>query len=121
MFDPSRWDLQAVESCLNNYAELQEAYMDSFIGSSLRTAGETVSRGSSRVYPARMNLLTSKWDLERGIEHLTDRDQALFYLRFLAHRSQRTIARRLDLSQQHVSRLLRTLPQKIYTFLRGDE
>ncbi len=113
VFCTPQWDLHAVEKCLENYLELLEAYRTSFIGSSLRTAGETVSAGGSRTYPARVDLLTSKWDIERGLSMLSERDQAIFCLRYVGKRNQSSIASRLDLSQQHVSRLLRSLPSKI--------
>lgn len=113
VFCTPQWNLHAVEKCLENYRELLEAYRTSFIGSSLRTAGETVSAGGSRTYPARVDLLTSKWDIDRGLAMLPERDQAVFCLRYVARRNQSSIASYLDLSQQHVSRLIRSLPAKI--------
>jgi DNA-directed RNA polymerase specialized sigma24 family protein len=120
LFGASHWDLRAVENCLDNYAELQEAYRDSFLGSSLRSAGESISGGGSRVYPARMNLLTSKWDIDRGIRQLPRRDRMIVHLRYHKQRSQETVARELDVHQSTISRTLRDVSYRILKILDGD-
>ena len=50
------------------------------------------------------------------ISHLTEREQKVIYMRFFRGMTQVEIARELDISQMHVSRLLRKILEK----LRGD-
>jgi RNA polymerase sigma-B factor len=54
--------------------------------------------------------------LAKLISNLTDREQKVIYMRFFRGMTQIEIARELDISQMHVSRLLR----KILDKLRGD-
>lgn len=54
--------------------------------------------------------------LAKLISHLTDREQKVIYMRFFRGMTQIEIARELDISQMHVSRLLRKILEK----LRGD-
>jgi len=54
--------------------------------------------------------------LAKLISHLTNREQKVIYMRFFRGMTQIEIARELDISQMHVSRLLRKILEK----LRGD-
>lgn len=54
--------------------------------------------------------------LAKMLSHLTDREQKVIYMRFFRGMTQIEIAGELDISQMHVSRLLR----KILDKLRGD-
>ena len=44
--------------------------------------------------------------LQAGMEHLTPRERQLIHLRFIEELTQSEIARRMGISQMHVSRLL---------------
>jgi len=116
MFDFSRWTLYSVSQCLENYSELLEVYRASFVGSPLGIIGESMSSGM-RVYFARMNLLSTKWDLDKALTALSWRYKALFVLRYLGHCTQQEIADILECDQATASRMLQRLPQKVLTIL----
>jgi RNA polymerase sigma-B factor len=55
--------------------------------------------------------------LERAMEHLTPRERAIMAMRFYEQMSQSEIARRLGISQMHVSRLLARILEKLHRSL----
>ena len=112
------WTLEKVRRALDNYAELYELSQGGFVESNwLR---KVRSMNSVRSYPARFNLLTSKWDIERAVSQLTERYQALFYLRYWAHYTQGEIGRVLGCSRQTVAAALKKLPELILSILVSD-
>ena len=113
------WTLQKVRRCLDNYAELYELSQAGFVGSNWLREVRSVS--SVRSYPARFDLLTSKWDIEQALNQLTEHHRALFYLRYSTHYTQAEISRWLGCSQQTVSAALKKLPELILSVLRPDD
>jgi RNA polymerase sigma-B factor len=51
--------------------------------------------------------------LDRAMEHLTPRERAIMAMRFYEQMSQSEIARRLGISQMHVSRLQRAALEQL--------
>lgn len=66
------------------------------------------------------NLLEDKANLERAFEVLDRRERIIVYLRFYQSVSQAEIARRLNVSQMHVSRLQARALDKLKRFLKVD-
>jgi RNA polymerase sigma factor (sigma-70 family) len=55
--------------------------------------------------------------LERAMEHLTPRERAIMAMRFYEQMSQSEIARRLGISQMHVSRLQRAALEQLKKYV----
>jgi RNA polymerase sigma-B factor len=55
--------------------------------------------------------------LNRAMEHLTPRERAIMAMRFYEQMSQSEIARRLGISQMHVSRLQRAALEQLKKFV----
>ena len=66
-----------------------------------------------------LELLEDKANLERSFHVLDRRERIIIYLRFFENVSQTEIARRLDVSQMHVSRLQQKALDKLKRFLNG--
>ena len=64
-----------------------------------------------------MESLIDKLDLVETLECLESRERAIIDLKFYSHMSQSEIARRLGISQMHVSRLQRKALGKLKAFL----
>ncbi len=58
--------------------------------------------------------------LERAMQHLTPRERAIMAMRFYDEMSQSEIAKRLGISQMHVSRLQRAALQQLRQFLPSE-
>jgi RNA polymerase sigma-B factor len=67
---------------------------------------------------AELELLEDRANLERGFEILTGRERVILYLRFYESVSQTEIAKRLNVSQMHVSRLQQKALEKLRNFLK---
>ena len=61
--------------------------------------------------------LADRVDLELALEGVDSREQAIIYLKFYSGLSQTAIAKRLGISQMHVSRLQRTALNKLKSSL----
>ncbi|MHB0866196.1 MAG: SigB/SigF/SigG family RNA polymerase sigma factor [Thermoleophilia bacterium] len=68
-----------------------------------------------------LSLLDERLSLAGAMSTLDSREQTLLYLRFIEGRSQTEIAQRLDISQMHVSRLLRRTLKSLRQNLSGIE
>jgi RNA polymerase sigma-B factor len=55
--------------------------------------------------------------LERAMEHLTPRERSIMAMRFYEQMSQSEIARRLGISQMHVSRLQRAALEQLKKYV----
>jgi RNA polymerase sigma-B factor len=55
--------------------------------------------------------------LERAMEHLTPRERAIMAMRFYEQMSQSEIAKRLGISQMHVSRLQRAALEQLRKYV----
>jgi len=67
---------------------------------------------------AGLTLLEDKANLERAFEVLSGRERVILYLRFYENVSQTEIAKRLSVSQMHVSRLQQKALEKLKTVLQ---
>ncbi|MBC5805284.1 MAG: B/F/G family RNA polymerase sigma-70 factor [Candidatus Eremiobacter antarcticus] len=67
-----------------------------------------------------LNLLEDKANLARGFELLDRRERIILYLRFYENMSQTEVARRLNVSQMHVSRLQQRALEKLKKFLKEE-
>ena len=67
---------------------------------------------------AGLELLEDKANLERAFEALTRRERIILFLRFYESVSQTEIAKRLNVSQMHVSRLQQKALEKLKAVLR---
>jgi RNA polymerase sigma-B factor len=65
-----------------------------------------------------LELLEDRANLERGFAILSGRERVILYLRFYESVSQTEIAKRLNVSQMHVSRLQQKALEKLRNFLR---
>ena len=67
---------------------------------------------------AGLELLEDRANLERAFQVLTGRERVILYLRFYESVSQTEIAKRLNVSQMHVSRLQQKALEKLKNFLQ---
>ncbi len=67
---------------------------------------------------AALDLLEDRANLERAFEILSGRERVILYLRFYESVSQTEIAKRLNVSQMHVSRLQQKALEKLRNFLK---
>ena len=65
-----------------------------------------------------LEMLEDRANLERAFEILSGRERVILYLRFYEAVSQTEIAKRLNVSQTHVSRLQQKALEKLRVFLR---
>jgi RNA polymerase sigma-B factor len=65
-----------------------------------------------------LELLEDRANLERAFDVLSGRERVILYLRFYESVSQTEIAKRLNVSQMHVSRLQQKALEKLRTFLK---
>ena len=65
-----------------------------------------------------LELLEDRANLERAFEVLSGRERVILYLRFYESVSQTEIAKRLNVSQMHVSRLQQKALEKLRVFLK---
>ena len=80
-----------------------------------QTLADYVGRNDSA-----LELLEDRANLERAFEVLSGRERVILYLRFYESVSQTEIAKRLNVSQMHVSRLQQKALEKLRNVLRED-
>ena len=78
-----------------------------------QTLGDYVGRTDSA-----LELLEDRANLERAFEVLNGRERMILYLRFYESVSQTEVAKRLNVSQMHVSRLQQKALEKLRNFLK---
>jgi RNA polymerase sigma-B factor len=67
-----------------------------------------------------VTLVETREILQAGMEHLTPRERQLIHLRFVEELTQSEIARRLGVSQMHVSRLLEQCLARLRRTVKGS-
>jgi RNA polymerase sigma-B factor len=100
--------LNAGEDEILEAQELGQAY--SLLSLDSEVSGETDKKSQTLAdtvgaSDARLELLEDRANLERAFQELTGRERVIIYLRFYESVSQTEIAKRLNVSQMHVSRL----------------
>jgi len=112
--------LHAGEEEILEAQELGQAYsllsLDSEVSGENEKKSQTLADtvGAS---DARLELLEDRANLERAFKVLTGRERVIIYLRFYESVSQTEIAKRLNVSQMHVSRLQAKALEKLRTVL----
>jgi RNA polymerase sigma-B factor len=113
--------LNATEDEILEAQELGQAYNLLSLDTELAGEGDKKSQTLADyigVNDARLELLGDKADLERSFRVLNGRERVILYLRFYESVSQTEIAKRLHVSQMHVSRLQQKALEKLRTFLK---
>lgn len=112
--------LQAGEDEILEAQELGQAYnllsLDSEVSGDTEKKSQTLAE-TIGVTDAELELLEDRANLERAFAVLTGRERVIIYLRFYESVSQTEIAKRLNVSQMHVSRLQAKALEKLRTFL----
>ncbi len=112
--------LQAGEDEILEAQELGQAYnllsLDSEVSGDTEKKSQTLAE-TIGVTDAELELLEDRANLERAFTVLTGRERVIIYLRFYESVSQTEIAKRLNVSQMHVSRLQAKALEKLRTFL----
>lgn len=112
--------LQASEDEILEAQELGQAYnllsLDSEVSGETEKKSQTLAE-TVGVSDAELELLEDRANLERAFSVLTGRERVIIYLRFYETVSQTEIAKRLNVSQMHVSRLQAKALEKLRTFL----
>ncbi len=112
--------LRAGEDEILEAQELGQAY--NLLSLDSEVSGETDKKSQTLadtvgVSDAGLELLEDRANLERAFEVLTGRERVIIYLRFYESVSQTEIAKRLDVSQMHVSRLQAKALEKLRAVL----
>jgi RNA polymerase sigma-B factor len=112
--------LQAGEDEILEAQELGQAY--NLLSLDSEVAGESDKKSQTLadtvgVSDAGLALLEDRANLERAFHVLTGRERVIIYLRFYESVSQTEIAKRLNVSQMHVSRLQAKALEKLRTVL----
>jgi RNA polymerase sigma-B factor len=81
-------------------------------GQDSRTVAEAIGGGDPELERVEMRDV-----LDRAMEHLTPRERAIMAMRFYEQLSQSEIARRLGISQMHVSRLQRAALEQLRKYV----
>jgi len=113
-------DLHAGEDEILEAQELGQAYnllsLDSEVSGENDKKSQTLA-DTVGVPDAALELLEDRANLERAFHALTGRERVIIYLRFYESVSQTEIARRLNVSQMHVSRLQAKALEKLRAVL----
>jgi RNA polymerase sigma-B factor len=112
--------LDATEEEILEAQELGQAY--SVLSLDSEVAGETDKKSQTLadtvgVTDSGLELLEDRANLERAFSVLTGRERVIIYLRFYESVSQTEIAKRLNVSQMHVSRLQAKALEKLRAIL----
>ncbi len=112
--------LQSGEDEILEAQELGQAY--NLLSLDSEVSGETDKRSQTLaetvgVSDAGLELLEDRANLERAFRVLTGRERVIIYLRFYESVSQTEIAKRLNVSQMHVSRLQAKALEKLRAVL----
>jgi len=116
--------LNATEEEILEAQELGQAYNLLSLDTELSGEGDKKSQTLADYIgttDAGLELLEDKANLERAFEVLTGRERVILYLRFYESVSQTEIAKRLNVSQMHVSRLQQKALEKLKAVLVDDE
>jgi len=113
--------LGASEEDILEAQELGQAYnllsLDTELNGDGDKKSQTLSDYVGQNDPA-LDLLEDRANLERAFEVLNGRERVILYLRFYESISQTEIAKRLNVSQMHVSRLQQKALEKLRAFLK---
>ena len=112
--------LQATEEEILEAQELGQAYNLLSLDSELAGDGDRKSQRLADYVGANdagLELFEDRANIERAFEVLTGRERVILYLRFYETVSQTEIAKRLNVSQMHVSRLQQKALEKLRRFL----
>jgi RNA polymerase sigma-B factor len=112
--------LRASEDEILEAQELGQAY--NLLSLDSEVSGETDKKSQTLadtvgIADAELELLEDRANLERAFEVLTGRERVIIYLRFYESVSQAEIAKRLNVSQMHVSRLQAKALEKLRAVL----
>jgi RNA polymerase sigma-B factor len=113
--------LDATEEEILEAQELGQAYNLLSLDSELTGEGDKKSHtlvDYIGVNDSGLELLEDKANLERAFEVLNGRERVILYLRFYESVSQTEIAKRLNVSQMHVSRLQQKALEKLRAFFQ---
>ncbi len=113
--------LSATEEEILEAQELGQAYNLLSLDTELSGEGDKKSQTLADYIgttDAGLALLEDKANLERAFEVLTGRERVILYLRFYESVSQTEIAKRLNVSQMHVSRLQQKALEKLKAVLQ---
>jgi len=113
--------LGASEEDILEAQELGQAYnllsLDTELNGEGDKKSQTLADYVGQADPA-LELLEDRANLERAFRVLTGRERVILYLRFYESVSQTEIAKRLNVSQMHVSRLQQKALEKLKSFLQ---
>ena len=115
--------LGATEEEIIEAQELGQAYNLLSLDSELAAEGEAKSTtllDYVGMQDSDLDLLEDKANLERAFDVLDPRERVIVYLRFYQNVSQTEIAKRLNVSQMHVSRLQARALSKLKAFLKVE-
>ena len=106
-----------------NAMELGNAYETVSLDSRLAVEGETplTLNDSLGVQDLDLQQIESYDDLKAALERLDNREKMIIYLRYFQDQSQTEVARRLNISQMHVSRLQHRALKKLKEFLTEEQ
>jgi RNA polymerase sigma-B factor len=113
--------LDATEEEILEAQELGQAYNLLSLDSEVSGEGEKKSQtlaDTVGITDSGLELLEDRANLERAFHVLTGRERVIIYLRFYESVSQTEIAKRLNVSQMHVSRLQAKALEKLRAFLK---
>jgi RNA polymerase sigma-B factor len=113
--------LGATEEDILEAQELGQAYNLLSLDTELNGEGDKKSQTLADYVghnDAALEMLEDRANLERAFAVLTGRERVILYLRFYESVSQTEIAKRLNVSQMHVSRLQQKALEKLRTFLK---
>lgn len=113
--------LHASEEEILEAQELGQAYNLLSLDTEVNSEGERKSQTLADYVgatDASLTLLEDKANLERAFEVLSGRERVILYLRFYENVSQTEIAKRLNVSQMHVSRLQQKALEKLKSVLQ---
>ncbi|MBV9438944.1 MAG: SigB/SigF/SigG family RNA polymerase sigma factor [Candidatus Eremiobacteraeota bacterium] len=113
--------LSASEEDILEAQELGQAYNLLSLDTELNGEGDKKSQTLADYVgqnDAGLELLEDRANLERAFQVLTGRERVILYLRFYESVSQTEIAKRLNVSQMHVSRLQQKALEKLKNFLQ---
>jgi RNA polymerase sigma-B factor len=113
--------LHATEEEILEAQELGQAYNLLSLDSEVSSEGEKKSQtlaDTVGMTDSGLEMLEDRANLERAFHVLTGRERVIIYLRFYESVSQTEIAKRLNVSQMHVSRLQAKALEKLRAVLK---
>ena len=103
--------------------ELGNAYETVSLDSRLAVEGDTplTLNDSIGIQDLDLNQIESYDDLKAALEELDNREKMIIYLRFFQDLSQTEVAKRLNISQMHVSRLQHKALRRLKQLLTEEQ